>query len=113
VAITRFTVPQAASAGQTRSVVVYVKNTHYPEDVTVELYKSVAGYDWQWVGSQRQFVPVRPGNRTSAFGFTHTFTPEDARLGKVTFRAVANLVSAQDALPADNEAIALPTKVNR
>jgi hypothetical protein len=29
----------------------------------------------------------------------------------VTFKAVVNLVGARDALPADNEAIAPPTKV--
>jgi hypothetical protein len=34
-------------------------------------------------------------------------------MGKVTFRAVANLVDARDALPADNQAIASPTKVNK
>ena len=110
VAITRFTVPKSASAGQTRSVVVYVKNTRYPEQVEVQLYKSVVG-DWQWVGSQSQFVPVRPGNRTQTFSFNYTFTAEDAALGKVTFRAYAYLQDSRDALPADNEAIALPTKV--
>jgi hypothetical protein len=31
----------------------------------------------------------------------------------VTFKAVANMVGARDALPADNEAIASPTKVSR
>jgi hypothetical protein len=31
----------------------------------------------------------------------------------VTFKAVATIVGARDALPADNEAIAAPTRVSR
>jgi hypothetical protein len=33
----------------------------------------------------------------------YTFTAADARIGKVTFKVIANLVGARDALPADNE----------
>jgi hypothetical protein len=55
---------------------------------------------------------VRPSNRTTGFQFSYTFTPEDAALGRINFRAVANLVDARDALPTNNEAISLPTKVN-
>ena len=47
------------------------------------------------------------------FGFSYTFTADDAQIGKVTFRAVAVISGARDALPADNEAIAPPTKVSR
>jgi hypothetical protein len=111
VAITKFTVPKAASAGQTRQVVVSVNSRHYVEQVTVELYKSVPGGD-EWVGALSQEVPVRPSNRTTDFKFSYTFTPDDAALGKVTFRAVATIQNGRDALPADNQAIASPTKVN-
>ena len=45
--------------------------------------------------------------------FSYTFTSAEAQIGKVTFRAVANLSGARDALPADNEAVAAPTKVGR
>jgi hypothetical protein len=55
---------------------------------------------------------VRSGGRTTAFGFTYTFTSDDAALGKVTFKAVASIVGARDAQPSDNTAIALPTNVN-
>ena len=113
VTIAKFIVPQSAKAGQTRQIVVGLSNRRYPEEVEVQLYKSYPGYGWQWVGSLRQSVPVRSGNRTTEFSFNYTFTAEDAALGKVTFRAVATLVNARDALPADNEAIALPTKVMR
>ena len=45
VAITKFTVPKSASAGQTRQIVVGLRNYNYTEDVQVELYKSgVYGY---------------------------------------------------------------------
>ncbi len=113
IAITKFTVPQSASAGQTRQLVVSVRNWEYPEDVQVELYKSAVGSSDIWVGTLRQQAPVRSGNRTTDFKFTYTFTPDDARIGKVTFKAMAFLLAGRDALPADNTAIALPTKVSR
>lgn len=113
VAITKFTVPQAASAGQTRQITVGVNNNRYPETVQVQLFKSVAGGGFQEIGNLTQSVPVRGANRTTPFSFNYTFTSDDAAIGKVTFKAVANLVSARDALPADNEAIASPTKVSR
>ena len=112
VAITKFTVPTSASAGQTRSIVVGVRNTRYPETVRVELYKSTPG-GYQSVGFLEQSVPVRSANRTTDFTFNYTFTSDDATIGKVTFRAVAIVINARDALPADNEAISAPTKVTR
>jgi PKD repeat protein len=110
VAITRFAAPNAASAGQTRQVVVGVNSRRYVEQVSVDLYKSVPGGD-EWVGALSQEVPVRPSNRTTDFNFSYTFTPGDALLGKITFRAVATIQNGRDVLPADNEAIAPPTKV--
>jgi hypothetical protein len=111
VAITRFAAPKAASAGQTRQVVVGVNSRRYVEQVSVDLYKSVPG-GYEWVGRLSQQVPVRPSNRTTEFNFSYTFTPDDALLGKITFRAVATIQNGRDVLPADNEAIASPTKVN-
>jgi len=112
VAITKFNVPQSAGAGQTRQLVVYVRNNRYPETVRVDLFKSTPdGY--ALFGSLSLQVPVRPVNRTTAFNFSYTFTADDARIGKVTFKAEANLDSVRDAWPVDNEAIALPTRVSR
>ncbi len=112
VAITRFAVPVAASAGQTRHIVVGVSSNRYPETVAVQLFKSVPG-GFQLVGTLTQSVLVRPSKRTTDFDFSYTFTDDDARIGKVTFKAVASIVGARDALSADNEAIAAPTKVVR
>src|SRR2546428_683026 len=67
----------------------------------------------QQFGSLTQFVPMNPKNGTTEFAFSYTFTADDARVGKVTFKAVANILGARDALPADNEAIAAPTNVSR
>lgn len=112
VAIIKFTAPQAVRVGQTRQITVGVNSRRYPEQVTVELYRSSpSGY--QWVGTLTQQVPVRGGNRTTDFNFSYTFTPDDGAIGKVTFRAVATLPNARDALPADNEAISSPTKVSQ
>jgi len=107
VAITRLAAPASASVGQTRALSVEVRNTRYPEVVEVQLFRSSpAGY--QLVGTLRQSLPVRAASRTTRFSFNYTFTAEDALIGRVTFRAVATLVGARDALPADNEAISTP-----
>ena len=114
VAITRFFVPNSAASGQTRDITVGVSSKLYPENVQVQLFKSAPGSGgYQLVGTLTQFVPVRQGNRTTDFSFSYTFTSDDASIGKVTFMAVAAIVAARDALPADNEAIAPPTNVMR
>jgi len=112
VAIVRLGAPQAASAGQTRHIYVDINSNRYEENVQVQLFKSVPGGS-QLVGTLNMLVPVRKSNRTTQFDFSYTFTNDDARTGKVTFRAVAIIMDARDALPADNEAVASPTKVNR
>ncbi len=114
VAITKFTVPQSAAAGQTRQLVVGLNSKRFPEQVRVEFYKSVSG-GYAYLGYQDQSVPVRPSNRTTDFQFSYTFTKDDAVMGKVTFRAVATILpyyEIRDAWPADNESIAPPTKVS-
>jgi len=74
--------------------------------------RSVPG-GFQQFGSLTQFVPMDPKSGTTNFNFTYTFTDDDALIGKVTFKAVAVMSGARDALPADNEAIGPPTKVSR
>lgn len=112
VAITKFSAPKSANAGQTRQLSVGINSKRYPDNVLVQLLKSVPG-GFETVGALTQLVPVRSGNRTTDFNFSYTFTPADAVMGKVTFKAVAILESYRDVLPADNEAIASPTKVMR
>jgi hypothetical protein len=109
VAITKFIAPMSASAGQTRQIAVNVRNSRYPERVQVDLYKNGDIL----VGSLFQEVPVRSANRTTAFNFNYTFTSEDARNGKVNFRAVVIPLDVREAWWADNEAIASPTRVAR
>lgn len=111
VAITKLQVPQSGKVGQTRQLLVGLSNKRYGETAEVQLYKSGPG-GFELVGTLTQSVPVRGGGRTTDFRFSYTFTSADAVLGKVTFKAVASLVGARDAVPADNEAVALPTKVN-
>ena len=112
VAVTRFATPNAASSGQTRRIVVSINSKRYAETVEVQLFRSVPG-GFQQFGSLTQFVPMNPKNGTTEFAFSYTFTGDDAQIGKVTFRAVAVVAGVRDALPADNEAIASPTKVSR
>lgn len=112
VAITKLGVPQSASSGQTRGLSVELKNTRYAESVTVTFFRSHVGGGWDQVGSQTQTVPARSGNKTTTFASLYTFTADDKSVGKVTFRAVATINGSRDALPADNEIVALPTKVN-
>jgi hypothetical protein len=112
VAITRFGVPNSASANQTRQINVEINNKRYPETVRVELFKTTP-YGDVYIGTLIQTVPVRSSNRTTVFAFSYTFTPEDAAIGKVNFKAIAYLEGARDALPGDNQAISMPVKVSR
>lgn len=111
VAIVRLATPNNASAGQTKSINASVANRRYDESVRVDLYRSVPG-GYELVGSLTQSAPARSGGRTTEFRINYTFTSADAALGKVTFKAIATIVGARDALGADNEAIGAPTKVN-
>jgi hypothetical protein len=45
--------------------------------------------------------------------FSYTFTKADAAMKKVTFRVVVSVLDNRDALPGDNEVIALPTSVKK
>jgi PKD domain len=110
VAVARLFSPTSASVGQTRTITVGITNHRYPEDVEVQLFRSIPG-GFQPLDALTQHVPVLPGNRTTTFEFSYTFTSDDATLGKITFKAVATILNARDALPGDNERIAAPPKV--
>src|SRR5947208_1040639 len=112
VAITRFATPNVASSGQTRRLVVSLTSKGYAEAGEVQAFQSVPG-GFQMFGSLTQSLPLGPGNGTTDFAFSYTFTGADAQVGKLTFRAIAVIAGARDALPADNEAIAPATKVTR
>jgi hypothetical protein len=113
VSITKVSAPKSANVGQTRPITVSVKNTRYAETVRIELYKSGPGGGWEFVGISTQFVPVRPGNRTTDFVLNYTFNPQDAQIGKVTFRVVVTILGARDAFPTDNEGYSIPATVIR
>jgi PKD repeat protein len=110
IAVTKIARPQSATVGQTKRLIISVTNTRYPEDVTVELYKSVPG-GYQSIGFLRQFVDVKAKNKPTNFTLSYTFTQEDAQVGKVIFKAIANPANARDAFPADNEFISFAVKV--
>jgi len=110
VAITRFATPASGMSGKTTKISVDIRSNRLPETVQVQLFKSVPG-GFQFVAISQQTLPTR--NRVTSVAFSYTFTRDDAIIGKVTFRAVALLVNARDALPADNQAIGAPTKVSR
>lgn len=110
VGISAFDVPTSGRVGQTKPLVVKVRNSRYDETVTVTLYRGTPN-GFVEIGSLTQFVPARTTGRAAEFPFNYTFTSDDATIGKVTFRAVATIQNATDALPSDNEIIATPTKV--
>jgi hypothetical protein len=101
----------AGTSGQTRQISVGISNRHYPETVQVLVLRSVPNEQNALVGELTQQVPVLPTGRTATFNYNYTFSSADAAVGKVTFFAVANISGHKDALPSDNEAISLPTKV--
>jgi PKD repeat protein len=110
VAITRLAVPNSAHVGQTISITVYLRNTHYPETVEVDLSKSLPG-GFAGVGSLTGSVPVKAAGQTTRFAFSYTVTSDDKTIGKITFKADASIIGQRDALPADNELLSTPVKV--
>ena len=106
--ITRLVRPRTAVTGETKRIIVTLGNQRYPQNVRVELLRSVPG-GYTQLGTSTQFVDI---NRTTDFYFSHTFTAADAQIGKVTFKAIATIVDGRDALPADNEFISLPVIVS-
>jgi PKD repeat protein len=111
VSITKFTTPQSGRTGQTSKIVVGINNRLYPETVTVYLYRSTRS-GFQQIGMLTQYVPKSNNKSTTDFLFSYTLTPEDAAIGKVTFKVSVSLEGVYDSLPGDNEAISFPTKVS-
>jgi hypothetical protein len=110
VGITKFTVPSSAREGDSKPISVDVSNTRYTETATVVLSKHDGTY-WREVGRLTIEVPARP-TRTVKFPFSYTFGPDDAALGKVSFRAELKLdYPVTDARPVDNEVISIATNV--
>jgi hypothetical protein len=110
VRIAAFTVPTRGRTDQTKSITVAVGNQRLPENATVTLYKGGPG-GFVEIARATQYVPARP-DRTVAFPFNYTFTPEDAAVGRVVFRAVVTLAEGvRDARTVDNEATAPATTV--
>lgn len=112
IAITSFLAPNTAKAGKTSTFDVKLSDTRYPEQVEVDLMKSdptspFGGFFT--VASLTQGVQV--SRSATDFRLNYTFTSGDAALGKLTFKAVATIIGPRDAVPADNTAIALPTRV--
>jgi PKD domain len=111
VAIWRFATPTVASAGKTDKLTVSISNHRYPETVAVEFYRSSPS-GFEFVGSKSVSVPVLPASRTTAVSLNYTFTSADKAIGKVTFEAIAVTPFVRDVLPADNQAVSSPTRVN-
>jgi len=111
VAIVQLSVPNTAHVGQTIGIDVLVRNTRYPETVTVELLKSTPS-GFAQVGALTQLVPVRPpGGNSTRFEFSYTVSGADLTIGKISFRATA-ILQGRDALPGDNQLTSPPVKVN-
>jgi hypothetical protein len=112
VAIGSFQVPNTAQVGKTKRITVGVGTRRYTDNVQVQLLRSTPnGFDV--VGTLTQTVAVGARNQLTDFAFSYTLTDEDARIGKVTFKAVATILDSRDALPGDNELIAPFTRVTR
>jgi PKD repeat protein len=77
VGIAKLTVPQSASVGQSRPIVVGLSNRRYPETVRIDLYRSTASGFVQFASST-QSVAVKSGGKTSDFSFNYVFTSDDA-----------------------------------
>jgi hypothetical protein len=80
----------------------------YAEAVRVELLKGVPGGAFETIASDA--IEVEAG-ATLDVRFRVELGAADAAAGRVFFKAVAMIVGARDASPADNVALALPTVV--
>ncbi|MCX2949565.1 PKD domain-containing protein [Lentzea sp. NEAU-D7] len=112
VGISKFTVPTSARVGEQKQISVHVSNTRHLEKVKTTVYRN-NGNGWQEVGTLTIDVPAHP-TRLVKFPFAHTFTPQDAVTGKVSFRAVVEPqleYPVRDAVPSDNEVITTATTV--
>jgi PKD repeat protein len=105
VAITNFSIPQTARVNQTKTISVDIQNKRYSDYVQVTLYKGIPGGGDVQIGTLTIYVPAR-ASRPTTFKFSYTFTADDAKIGKVTFKAIASIVNGRDVLPADNTSIA-------
>jgi hypothetical protein len=106
VSVVRVTAPPRARVGQSIKVDVDLRNTRYPEEVEVSLYRS----PWvseELVGSSTRTVGVR----TTRFSFRYTVTRADRAAGEITFRATAALALHRDAVWTDNELSASPVAI--
>lgn len=113
VGIGKLVVPSTAKVGQTKQIVVGIGNRRYPESVLIQLQVSRTGGSWAEVGVVSRDVRVLGKNKTLDVSFDYRFIAADAVAGKVTFRAVVILTSNRDALPTDNEAVSIATRVTR
>jgi hypothetical protein len=111
VSITKLLAPKTANVGQKRAITISIKNIRYPETVTIELYRSVDGGNFEQVGTLTKLVPLQKGNKTTQFSFNYTFSAQDAQAGKVIFRAIVYIEGARDSFPVDNVAVAIPPTV--
>jgi hypothetical protein len=112
VGVLAFATPDKGRTGRASTIEVDVGNTRYPETVQVDLYKS-APNGFQQVGTLTNAVKVMGKKKSVPFTFSYVFTNDDLAMGKVTFQATATIQGNRDALPSDNTAISLPTRVNR
>lgn len=111
VAVSKLTSPSSARVGKSTTITAYVLNKLSNETVLVTLYKSdpAAAGGWALIGSYSQYVPVKSGTKTTtAFSFKYTFSGADTAVGKVSFKAVAEIQGRRDAIPADNTLISSP-----
>jgi PKD repeat protein len=113
IAIEKLIAPQSAKVGQTRDIVVGISNRRYAESAVVTLYRAQPGQFEQYfpVGSATVDIPVDGTGRLASVSIPYTFTADDGALGKATFKVTVSIVGARDAVPADNTAISLPTKI--
>jgi hypothetical protein len=105
VSISKLSVPQTAASNQTKTINVDIKNNRYSDYVTVTLIKGLPSGGEQVIGTLTIYVPAR-ATKPTTFKFSYAFTGSDAAIGKVTFKAIANLTNGREALPADNVAMA-------
>jgi PKD repeat protein len=112
VSIMWMSTPSKGKVGKAAPIEVGIGNTHYPETVWVDFYRSTPT-GFQWIGTVTKSVPAMKAQKTGMFSWDYTFTTDDLAVGKVNFEAIANIQGTGDAYWSDNTAISLATQVTR
>lgn len=111
VSVVSFTAPTNARAGQSKTFVAGIRNTHYVETAQVVLMRGGPG-GWVVVTTANVTLPVKAANKSTSVNLPYVFTAADARAGTVSFKVQVYL-NVSELQTTDNEMVCPPVRVTK